>query len=67
MINLMKISTHAPREGSDAGSVTTGSAGFDFNPRSPRGERHAGVGTAVKAEKISTHAPREGSDAGEKG
>ena len=34
----------------------------DFNPRSPRGERHAGDGGPNGWAMISTRAPREGSD-----
>ena len=34
------ISIHTPREGSDAESAGEPSADDDFNPHSPRGERH---------------------------
>ena len=34
------ISIHAPREGSDITSSTTAGSSRNFNPRSPRGERH---------------------------
>ena len=37
---LLIISIHAPREGSDIPIVLAGAAEQDFNPRSPRGERH---------------------------
>ena len=33
------ISIHAPREGSDWSSFSTAACWYDFNPRSPRGER----------------------------
>ena len=35
---------------------------WNFYPRSPRGERHAGQGLGVVGVVISIHAPREGSD-----
>ena len=35
---------------------------FDFNPRSPHGERHSGQTSTFKARRISIHAPRTGSD-----
>ena len=42
-----RISTHAPRTGSDAFGLGTIRAGADFNPRSPHGERRlAGAGIA---------------------
>ena len=34
-----EISIHAPREGSDTTTGTRTASTFDFNPRSPRGER----------------------------
>ena len=34
------ISIHAPRTGSDVGSLQVKMAAIDFNPRSPHGERH---------------------------
>jgi len=34
------ISIHAPRVGSDSLHFTTFHVNHDFNPRSPRGERH---------------------------
>ena len=41
------ISIHAPREGSDLRAIHTGPEHCDFNPRSPRGERHtAGSGSS---------------------
>ena len=35
------ISIHAPRTGSDSSSSSFGASGYDFNPRSPHGERRA--------------------------
>ena len=40
MPRLITISTLAPREGSDALQIQTFSGPLNFNPRSPRGERH---------------------------
>ncbi len=40
VLNFLYISTLAPREGSDLSSVSIVSTTFNFNPRSPRGERH---------------------------
>ena len=57
-----KISTHAPRTGSDP--CWWGSARFRvyFNPRSPHGERLPRCASADRVSTISTHAPRTGSD-----
>ena len=56
------ISIHAPREGSDG--LQAGSIGQsrNFNPRSPRGERHIDLNLRCDDLHISIHAPREGSD-----
>ena len=56
------ISTHAPREGSDGEYQPTICPAWNFNPRSPRGERPPAVPPRWSAATISTHAPREGSD-----
>ena len=58
------ISIHAPREGSDHSYITIGDSGRNFNPRSPRGERHYASNREQLLVKvvISIHAPREGSD-----
>ena len=37
------ISIHAPRVGSDSKSIVNGNIIGDFNPRSPRGERHCAI------------------------
>ena len=55
------ISTHAPRTGSDTSSSVQSTMGFNFNPRSPHGER-PGRFRAACVTVISTHAPRTGSD-----
>ena len=56
------ISIHAPREGSDPSTGVISHCKSDFNPRSPRGERHQSSYTFVHPDFISIHAPREGSD-----
>ena len=56
------ISIHAPREGSDPGSVEYSMKWMHFYPRSPRGERQLGVVFGLVLCNISIHAPREGSD-----
>ncbi len=56
------ISIHAPREGSDRDSTKSSNSLSDFNPRSPRGERHPTAAKLVHRFAISIHAPREGSD-----
>ena len=42
ILNRYRISIHAPREGSDFGAFLLSVLVFDFNPRSPRGERLLG-------------------------
>ena len=45
------ISTHAPRTGSDTQKQAEKANGWDFNPRSPHGERRVavpGAGSAVR-------------------
>ena len=62
LARLVKISTHAPRTGSDTMFGGRQSSLWNFNPRSPHGERHwerVGMGADRT---ISTHAPRTGSD-----
>ena len=56
------ISIHAPREGSDCNSRCHQITFFDFNPRSPRGERRSEKNCKTVCTFISIHAPREGSD-----
>ena len=56
------ISIHAPREGSDASPARAICLKRYFNPRSPRGERHANGDLSSGLSNISIHAPREGSD-----
>ena len=59
---LVRISTHAPRAGSDRGVRGWRLIIGDFNPRSPCGERRGGGGGLLHPGAISTHAPRAGSD-----
>ena len=60
-----KISTHAPRTGSDAARARAHPRGSDFNPRSPHGERRFIKNDRRQRRHISTHAPRTGSDTAE--
>ena len=60
------ISIHAPRVGSDRYVNKTGPGDYDFNPRSPCGERRGRI-SAGQHQRISIHAPRVGSDPGELG
>ena len=63
LADAQKISIHAPREGSDAERARPSRrARLHFNPRSPRGERHAVRRRGTDGAGISIHAPREGSD-----
>ena len=59
---LEGISTLAPREGSDSPPSSSRPIGRNFNPRSPRGERHLVSVHLHIVDHISTLAPREGSD-----
>ena len=56
------ISIHAPRGGSDPTAWLVVQMQFDFNPRSPRGERLFFVLFVGFFIEISIHAPRGGSD-----
>ena len=63
LLHLKRISTHAPRTGSDVCTPNTRSIEADFNPRSPHGERRGNSEYRKTARRnISTHAPRTGSD-----
>ena len=60
---FLAISIHAPRGGSDLGTVRRiPSLPCDFNPRSPRGERRKVSLVCYNQPTISIHAPRGGSD-----
>ena len=65
--NALKISIHAPREGSDPATGRQSGKLLYFYPRSPRGERRLLGGLGRQRHSISIHAPREGSDGGEVG
>ena len=56
------ISIHAPRVGSDSPASPTKTCPWDFNPRSPCGERPGLVWRLDQRPGISIHAPRVGSD-----
>ena len=60
--NLLKISIHAPREGSDTRRARHTPGWTHFYPRSPRGGRHSDTLEHACSCCISIHAPREGSD-----
>ena len=57
-----RISTHAPRTGSDVYQFPYFRFGDYFNPRSPHGERRGTRFKPTSTVPISTHAPRTGSD-----
>ena len=57
-----RISTHAPRTGSDNIWRYHPAAVGNFNPRSPHGERLIFAPNLCNLHLISTHAPRTGSD-----
>ena len=59
---VQAISTHAPRTGSDLSISQIYLTLWDFNPRSPHGERRRTYTTVEDIRYISTHAPRTGSD-----
>ena len=59
---LIPISIHAPRAGSDSAVPLCQSMALYFNPRSPCGERRAGIRFWQIDGDISIHAPRAGSD-----
>ena len=60
--DMLTISTHAPRTGSDFSRLQILQELYNFNPRSPHGERRLINGGDTKCKYISTHAPRTGSD-----
>ena len=51
-----------PARGATISTLPRGSTARDFNPRSPRGERHVNAAHGIAYLNISIHAPREGSD-----
>ena len=55
-----KISIHAPREGSDCYRRRTPGAGRNFNPRSPRGERHPALWGDVYLSAFQSTLPARG-------
>ena len=57
------ISIHAPRTGSDRRKKSSSRTRWNFNPRSPHGERRMYGLTGKVVRDISIHAPRTGSDA----
>jgi len=61
-IDKLRVSIHAPREGSDLKDEPYEIEVDGFNPRPPRGERHVAGKFLFIAQIVSIHAPREGSD-----
>ena len=53
-----KISIHAPREGSDPAQTARTPMRRNFNPRSPRGERHRGRGRQAYCVDFNPRSPR---------
>ena len=43
-----RISTHAPRTGSDSARLAVSPGRWDFNPRSPHGERRRSPWTSTR-------------------
>ena len=58
----LDISIHAPRTGSDNIKPTLPYVHYNFNPRSPHGERLQRLYQGIHDGGISIHAPRTGSD-----
>ena len=56
------ISIHAPLTGSDPRGCPCFGGFYDFNPRSPYGERRPGAVPVLEVFMISIHAPLTGSD-----
>ena len=56
------VSIHAPREGRDLNQQVDYWSARGFNPRAPRGARHAETLIEHRADGVSIHAPREGRD-----
>ena len=64
IVDLLHISIHTPRMGSDSQSASDPKALRKyFNPRSPDGERQETNFDSDSSRRISIHAPRMGSDA----
>ena len=56
----LAISTHAPRTGSDFLGIAKPHSTFDFNPRSPHGERRGGVAVAHISQRFQPTLPARG-------
>ena len=61
-VEIIAISIHAPRGGSDTRGLINHNKHLNFNPRSPWGERQRDCQLFLKRVRISIHAPRGGSD-----
>ena len=62
MQQIVRISIHAPRTGSDRQGSRSRETARYFNPRSPHGERLLMALSTATMINISIHAPRTGSD-----
>ena len=60
LVALRKISIHAPRTGSDAESEIINNCTFDFNPRSPHGERRRADSYIICTDKFQSTLPARG-------
>ena len=57
---LTTISIHAPREGSDGADLAAKRINYDFNPRSPRGERPASACSRAETREFQSTLPARG-------
>ena len=57
------ISIHAPREGSDTRTLIMKTTGFDFYPRSPRGERRKHPDRGYAGDRFLSTLPARGATA----
>ena len=56
--DVSRISIHAPREGSDHHKGVDNIVHWNFNPRSPRGERHLRISGHLSAQDFNPRSPR---------
>ncbi len=58
--STIEISIHAPRTGSDLGVLVVIAIGYNFNPRSPHGERPRAVPTSTSFRRFQSTLPARG-------
>ena len=58
LLRFLMISIHAPREGSDHHKGVDNIVHWNFNPRSPRGERHLRISGHLSAQDFNPRSPR---------